>query len=86
MLNGMSEDQFQEWRAYAELEPFGPLELFWAAATVRHTVACANGAKNVKVQDFYPDFAGDFKPRDQSSTELDTVLRGWVEQAKQKKA
>ena len=82
MLQSMTERQFQEWRAYAELEPFGPLELYWAAACIRHTTAAAAGNKGLDVKHFYPDFAGDFKPPEQTDAQIDTVLRGWVSKTK----
>lgn len=48
----MSSRELSEWQLYEELEPFGERRADYRTASICHTLALANGAKNVKLEDF----------------------------------
>lgn len=49
MLNGMTPEQFQEWRAYADLEPFGGERDDFHAAQVVQALLNVHRGKNKPV-------------------------------------
>ena len=54
-----------EWRAYASLEPFGPLEAYGRTASLQATLANiwrGKGRSPVKASDFMHDFERDVQP------------------------
>lgn len=59
MLAEMSSAQFAEWRAYAQIEPFGEDRADLRAGIVASTIANANRGKGQKpftAQQFMPSF------------------------------
>jgi len=48
----MSSREISEWRLYEEVEPFGERRADYRTASICHTIAAANGAKDTKLEDF----------------------------------
>ena len=54
----MSARRFAEWRAYSELEPFGPPAEFWRAGIIASMLANVHRGKHqkpYKPEDFMPE-------------------------------
>lgn len=69
MLAEMTSREMEEWKAYADLEPFGPLNEWWQVAHIKWAIAASQGDKR-QPKEFYPDFAGDLIPKDQSIEQI----------------
>lgn len=69
MLAELTSREFATWKAYAELEPFGPTNDWWIAAHIKWAIAASQGDKR-QPKDFYPDFAGDLIPKDQTAEQM----------------
>ena len=48
----MSSREMSEWEVYEALEPFGERRADYRAASICYTIALANGAKSVELEDF----------------------------------
>jgi len=48
----MSSKEVSAWQAYEAIEPFGERRADYRAASICQTIALANGAKDVKLEDF----------------------------------
>lgn len=48
----MSSREVSEWEAYEAIEPFGERRADYRAASICQVIALANGAKDVKLEDF----------------------------------
>ena len=69
----MSSHEFAEWRAYAQIEPFGQDRSDLGAAIVAATIANVNRAENQPP--FSPkDFLPDFEPREPQTWEAQLSL------------
>jgi hypothetical protein len=66
----MSSEEFSEWAAYYELNPFGPKRADYQAAVIARTIAQANAPKGKTFQ--IKDFVLEFKTR----TEQDHRMSG----------
>lgn len=75
MTHRMSAAEFEEWRAYDRIEPFGPERGDLRAGIVAATVANVNRGKGQKP--FSPtDFMPDFRPAQQrAAAKLKSALK-----------
>jgi hypothetical protein len=83
----MSANEFADWVAYYQLNPFGPFRSDVQAATIASTVANANAAKGKKfrIQDFLPQFRTKATDPAPSTQSLVDFFRGIQAQQKKKK-
>lgn len=69
MLGSITAKQFNRWKVYADLEPFGPLIEEWRVAHMKWASFASQGSKQ-QPKEFYADYAGDLIPKDQSIEQI----------------
>lgn len=72
----MSVNEFFEWQAYYEIQPFGPYRDDVDAAIVASTIANANTGKKYSYKDFMPIFRTRYSPEKRMSAEQ---IKGFME-------
>ena len=77
MLEDLTAQEWLEWLAYAEAEPFGEeradLRMAILAAVEANVHRSRRGQKTYKPQDFMPKFEGKKDPKDKAVQTLNTM-------------